>query len=843
MLHGTVERRAAQERKQKNINQTMKAEAPQWEDHVNSVAERAAEKASDNRKEIVEAGGAALDKDTPEVEIREAAKELAWISAVESTNHWTPRKTLSFWADEAIMGTSLEIRQMIEQLIQIMTPSESQSTRRETGDKWMDSADGLMDFTEELIDPTTSEDALATARINTLKSITLVTARINTYEHTLPVLPLDPLYRRKTVEKVFPLLRVEVLQRMSWTVSSKDMRTIAVHSENWRKGKIEFRGMRQSNKKWRDNQLQLLGISDQKQYREVLKFRRTQIMESLSDGYLTVRTAILRVWIMVCVECEGTNPWRLHWPQDKGDDELMENFLTVLSLRYTTWAAVASGLTHVVEFHKAYLKVHPPPMPMAKFFLQKAKPALSKEKPAGRKVRPGLAHDEVSAILLSMHESILVSSGSTQLLYVNAGCAIALTYERAMRVSELCPGDRFHPAKHMSRQTVKAALKPLDELRHFEMLVLEPPERKCSHRSPVAQQKANQPMPIDCQGAEAYSAVMWFPLLEQYDACDIECRNTTPVFRIGGADNTALSAANVKILLQQVASSVVPRWHLFSYGLHSLRIGRESQWRATKLGRNNPELMNNLTGHTRTEGRLPYSRTALAEVLTIDRQAAKTRPQTVETAYKFSGNRAAAREDVYMIRKEDGTFATVTDKTATERLVDSDEEEEFYNQSVLNEEDSTVADVPAAKVQRKTVEQSSVKAQPTAIGGLCGCGCGEPITTQSRPKGRPAKNSVMCFAVGKYREITKSRPSPQKRPIPEWARAKPLPGSEPKGVPEAWVQRGRTQPARKVHRPHDETDSEVDEPSTEHIPTSDSDSDGELNYVKTVKLVPSTHRK
>ena len=275
MLHGTVERRAAQERKQKNINQTMKAEAPQWEDHVNSVAERAAEKASDNRKEIVEAGGAALDKDTPEVEIREAAKELAWISAVESTNHWTPRKTLSFWADEAIMGTSLEIRQMIEQLIQIMTPSESQSSRQETGDKWMDSVDGGMDFTEELIDPTTSDDALATARINTLKSITLATARINTYEHTLPVLPLDPLYRRKTVEKVFPLLRVEVLQRMSWTVSSKDMRTIAVHSENWRKGKIEFRGMRQSNKKWRENQLQLLGISNQKQYREVLKFRRT----------------------------------------------------------------------------------------------------------------------------------------------------------------------------------------------------------------------------------------------------------------------------------------------------------------------------------------------------------------------------------------------------------------------------------------------------------------------------------------------------------------------------------------------------------------------------------------
>ena len=128
MLHGTVERRAAQERKQQNIYQTMKAESPQWEDHVNSVAERAAEKATNNRKEIEEAGGAALDKDTPETEIREAAKELAWISAVESTNHWTPRKTLSFWADEAIMGTSLEIRQMMEELIQRVIISETRST-------------------------------------------------------------------------------------------------------------------------------------------------------------------------------------------------------------------------------------------------------------------------------------------------------------------------------------------------------------------------------------------------------------------------------------------------------------------------------------------------------------------------------------------------------------------------------------------------------------------------------------------------------------------------------------------------------------------------------------------
>ena len=47
----------------------MKAESPQWEDHVNSVAERAAEKATNNRKEIEEAGGAALDKVSSRLEL------------------------------------------------------------------------------------------------------------------------------------------------------------------------------------------------------------------------------------------------------------------------------------------------------------------------------------------------------------------------------------------------------------------------------------------------------------------------------------------------------------------------------------------------------------------------------------------------------------------------------------------------------------------------------------------------------------------------------------------------------------------------------------------------------
>ena len=83
-------------------------------------------------KEIVEAGGAALDANTPKVDVREAAKELAWISAVESTNHWPPRKMLSFWAEEAIMGTSLEIRHTMKALLQTVELSQKNKCAQPT---------------------------------------------------------------------------------------------------------------------------------------------------------------------------------------------------------------------------------------------------------------------------------------------------------------------------------------------------------------------------------------------------------------------------------------------------------------------------------------------------------------------------------------------------------------------------------------------------------------------------------------------------------------------------------------------------------------------------------------
>jgi len=78
----------------------------------------------------------------------------------------------------------------------------------------------------------------------------------------------------------------------------------------------------------------------------------------------------------------------------------------MLSMRYTTWAAVCSGRMHVVETHKSELGLHLPPMPKTDFILKKLRPCLAKEKPEGRKLRPGLGNIQVSAICQSLLASV-----------------------------------------------------------------------------------------------------------------------------------------------------------------------------------------------------------------------------------------------------------------------------------------------------------------------------------------------------------------------------------------------------------------------------------------------------
>ena len=70
--------------------------------------------------------------------------------------------------------------------------------------------------------------------------------------------------------------------------------------------------------------------------------------------------------------------------------------------------------------------------------------------------------------------------------------------------------------------------------------------------------------------------------------------------------------------MRDIAEDVVEDWELHDYGCHSLRIGREAMLRETDA---RPETINEITAHTSTLGRAPYSRPHHDQVLAAHRQA------------------------------------------------------------------------------------------------------------------------------------------------------------------------------------------------------------------------------
>ena len=617
----------------------------------------------------------------------------------------------------------------------------------------------------------------------------------------------DVLQIRKAVERHFPLLRAEVLARQTFYTSKKDLRSILVYAENYRNGICDFAatGLRKSEGAYRENQELLRSIESQHQYRQVMARRRQQIMDSLSDAYMQCRVCVIRLYQHLAMEAHGTNPWRSHWPaphcpkDGTVDDDLFEYFSLMLSMRYTTWAAVCSGRMHVVETHKSELGLHPPPMPKTDFILKKLRPCLAKEKPEGRKLRPGLGNIQVSAICQSLLASVNCSKSRARQLYVNAGAAIAAIYERGSRTKAMCPGYEFNPVKHLSRGTIKAVLRPLVELREMECIVMQPPVQKTSFMGPVAAQKANQPLIFDCQGDQAYSFVKWGPLIEQFDSCPVLERSKTPAFRMGGPHSLAMSTSDIRQILRTVACKVVHNYNDWNYGAHSLRGGRENDWRHTAVGKQSPSLMNKLTGHTSTQGRAPYSRESVLESLQADREAENVRPQAVETAFKFGADRSAEQPAVYMTKNADGSFSAVTKDWNRNAVIDSDEEDDIYeaamtieetdaqSELIFNEEytgsdldmtaDSlmqshvrqtvgqkraldvdTGADKPAPRKKSKL----KLKLKPASVTEqICGCGCAEFCTRTAAPRGAPRKGMKYCLAAGIWRELSTKKRSVQ----------------------------------------------------------------------------------
>ena len=181
--------------------------------------------------------------------------------------------------------------------------------------------------------------------------------------------------RRFFVERHFPVFDASELGKEEpWQaagLSGKDAMSARQCAVNHKNGIVKFRGLRKPKSGWRENQKTLLEIKDIEGLRRALHNRREEIMSALSDEYLAVRAAFLRTWVHFVVEAKGESPWRTHWPADKGDDALMEEFVILASLRYTTWTSVAAARTHVVEFHRS-MRLETPTIPPSRTWLMSA---------------------------------------------------------------------------------------------------------------------------------------------------------------------------------------------------------------------------------------------------------------------------------------------------------------------------------------------------------------------------------------------------------------------------------------------------------------------------------------
>jgi hypothetical protein len=464
---------------------------------------------------------------------------------------------------------------------------------------------------------------------------------------------LSPLERRRVVERQFPVFTVDMLAHCSYEPSASQRHEIRVHADNARQNLLSKPRLHRRNGTWTEKQKALFAADTPDKMRDLMRRRRQQVYASLAPRYLAVRVAVIQIFVAFALEVLHEWPFRTHWPEDKGEDDLFLDFVTYLSVRYTSFACVSAAFGHVIEFHMSFLGVSPPPsnFPRTRWFLKKLKLAMAKEQPEGRKRRPGLPGKFVNRALnfiRTMVDSVTPGSGM-QKLYTNVGAALAFAFEQCMRVGNVCPGDAFRSDWHLSRETIKGLLQPVTSLRKHDWLVVQAPVTKTTFTSAASRERATRPRIIDTQCRKWYGTVNWGELLMAFDplASD-ENAGEVPAFRVGGPHSPALSYQQACRILKLAAVDTVPAWRDFDYGGHSLRIGRVNDLRAVQAVHGcsvaTEEQINGISMHTASAGRRAYDRTAVEEDLKLMRLAEDVEYTAVETVQKFPQNRGAERQ-------------------------------------------------------------------------------------------------------------------------------------------------------------------------------------------------------
>jgi hypothetical protein len=221
------------------------------------------------------------------------------------------------------------------------------------------------------------------------------------------LLPLDPLYRRQFLAvEAMPPLKLEDVVQVPCVFAPSELKTAREHVENRRRQVFTQRKMQRTGGQYTENQRRLREANTPQLFHDAIRRRTREIFSALKPNYLASRVSAIRIWIGMVIEGFGEPGLRTHWPEDRWDDHIMTTFLTMMSMRCVSHAAVEQAFTHVIEGHFMMFAVPPPEFKVARWTLARLKKVMAKERPTGRKIRPGLDVEATDTICRILFDSL-----------------------------------------------------------------------------------------------------------------------------------------------------------------------------------------------------------------------------------------------------------------------------------------------------------------------------------------------------------------------------------------------------------------------------------------------------
>ena len=261
--------------------------------------------------------------------------------------------------------------------------------------------------------------------------------------------------------------------------------------------------------------------------------RLADVFAAPSDEYLKGRICALKRWVWLCIEVFRTVPWRLHWPKDRNDDEIMLYFSVDGSIRFTNAKTISGAMTHVTEFHLTHLHVAGvPDFSRTKHFIAKCDKKLAQENPLGRRATGGWTPAQLSQHCATLRQ-IIASEGTSLRAqeFVTILAAICTTYYHATRTGELCPGALFDPHRgHWTKATLKAVLQQWSALEDKIVLLLPQPPKKTEFSGAWARQLCNKPLVFRLDDHSELSPRRAMVEMEALCPTDWDRADTTPIF-------------------------------------------------------------------------------------------------------------------------------------------------------------------------------------------------------------------------------------------------------------------------------------------------------------------------